>query len=52
VDSKDSPQYDEDPVVNLVMSVGLPGFVIGFSVVIFTILFICRRAVEFFFTGA
>lgn len=50
--SKDSPQYDEDPVVNLVMSVGLPGFVIGFIVVIFTILFICRRAVEFFFPGA
>ncbi|QYJ23394.1 hypothetical protein KYT87_09325 [Achromobacter sp. ES-001] len=52
MESKDSPQYDEDPVVNLVMSVGLPGFVFGFSVVIFTILFICRRAVEFFFPGA
>lgn len=52
MESKDSPQYDEDPVVNFVMALGLPGFVIGFTVVICTILFICRRAMEFFFPGA
>lgn len=52
MESKDSPTSDEDPVVDFVMTLGLPGFVIGFLAVLTTIIFICRRAVEFFFPGA
>lgn len=52
MESKDAPTSEEDPVVDFVMALGLPAFVIGFVAVLFTIIFICRRAVEFSFPGA
>lgn len=52
MDPKDTPTPDEDPVVNFVMALGLPGFFIGFLVVIAAIFYIIHRAIYFFFPGA
>lgn len=50
--TKDAPPPDDDPVVDLVMALGLPGFCIGLLVVTVAIFYICRRAIEYFFPGA
>lgn len=50
--SKEAPTPDDDPVVDLVMALGLPGFCIGLLLATGAIIYICRRAIEFFFPGA
>ncbi|CAB3711674.1 hypothetical protein [Achromobacter marplatensis] len=52
MESKDAPTPDDDPVVDLVMALGLPGFCIGLLLATAAIFYICRRAIEFFFPGA
>lgn len=50
MEPKDASEPD-DPVVNLVMALGLPGAFIGLLLFNAAIFYICHRAVEFFFPG-
>lgn len=47
-----APESDDDPVVNLVMAVGLPGFCIGLVVICAAIFCISHRIASLFFPGA
>lgn len=43
---------DEDPVESLVMTWGLPGFVIGLTLACVFFLYIANRIASFFYPGA